>query len=197
MRRIHPAYLVAVLALVLAGTGTGYAAGTLITSKQIKDKTIKLKDIAPKTRAKLRGNTGPTGPQGPQGGTGATGPRGFSAWDTIPADTVVRGAWSFGGADGIAPIHFVTLPGRAPTGIDIDHVVTWPDPHCSGTLFDPVPLPGYVCVTQLGYNVAGSGAPKVAQESFQTPDLGFALTLSDLGTATAYNAFGVWAYRAP
>jgi len=42
--RLSPTLLVAVLALVLAAGGTGYAAGK-ITSAQIKDNTIKSKDV--------------------------------------------------------------------------------------------------------------------------------------------------------
>lgn len=44
MRRISPSLLVAVLALVLAAGGTGYAAGK-ITSRQIQDNTIQGRDI--------------------------------------------------------------------------------------------------------------------------------------------------------
>jgi hypothetical protein len=42
--RLSPTFVVAVLALVLAAGGTGYAAGK-ITSAQIKDNTIKSKDV--------------------------------------------------------------------------------------------------------------------------------------------------------
>lgn len=42
--RITPSFVVAVLALVLAASGTGYAAGK-ITSKQIKNETVQSKDV--------------------------------------------------------------------------------------------------------------------------------------------------------
>lgn len=42
--RITPSFVVAVLALVLAASGTGYAAGK-ITSKQIKNETVQGKDV--------------------------------------------------------------------------------------------------------------------------------------------------------
>ena len=60
----------AVIALV--GAGTGYSAG-LITSRDIKDKTIKFKDLRSGTVKKLKGQTGPEGPQGPQGPAGPSG----------------------------------------------------------------------------------------------------------------------------
>jgi len=46
--RPSPAFFVAVLALVLAGAGAGFAAGQ-ITSAQIKDNTVRSQDIANRT----------------------------------------------------------------------------------------------------------------------------------------------------
>jgi hypothetical protein len=57
--------------VALIGAGAGYSAST-ITSKDIKDNTIKIKDIKPGTVDKLKGHTGPTGPQGPQGPSGGS-----------------------------------------------------------------------------------------------------------------------------
>jgi hypothetical protein len=59
----------AVIALI--GAGAGYSAAT-ITSKDIKDKTIKIRDLRPGTVKKLKGQTGPQGPQGPGGPAGVT-----------------------------------------------------------------------------------------------------------------------------
>jgi hypothetical protein len=60
--------------VALIGAGAGYSAGT-ISSADIKDKTIKIKDLKPGTVKKLKGQTGATGPQGPVGpaGTGGAG----------------------------------------------------------------------------------------------------------------------------
>jgi hypothetical protein len=68
-----PAVLVAIAALLAVGMGGSAVAASLITSKQIKDGTIKLKDINKNTRTKLQGSTGPQGPQGPQGPKGDQG----------------------------------------------------------------------------------------------------------------------------
>ena len=50
---------------VLAAGGAGAAA--LVDSGDIKNRSIKTKDLARKTLKKLRGNAGPQGPQGPAG----------------------------------------------------------------------------------------------------------------------------------
>ena len=59
-----------ILGLALA-TGTTASAAMLITSKQIKNGTIKMKDLSPKVRAKIQ-TPGPAGVAVPQGAPGAT-----------------------------------------------------------------------------------------------------------------------------
>ena len=71
---------VAFLALLIAMSGSAVAA-SLITSKQIKDGTIQVKDISKTARAQLSGKAavavpGPAGPQGPKGDAGSQGDRG-------------------------------------------------------------------------------------------------------------------------
>jgi hypothetical protein len=77
LRRFKPSgsMLVALLALVMATTGSAVAA-SLITSKQIKDGTIQTKDISKKAQKSLKGKAGATGPQGPAGSAGPAGPAG-------------------------------------------------------------------------------------------------------------------------
>ena len=67
---------VALLVLCLAVGGTAYAAAQItgkqikdgtVTSADIKNKTLKTKDISKAAKDKLRGQTGPPGPQGIQG----------------------------------------------------------------------------------------------------------------------------------
>jgi hypothetical protein len=73
-RKFADSRLVTVLAgatvVALIGAGAGYSAGE-ITSKDIKDQTIKIKDMKPGTVSKLKGKTGATGPQGPAGPSAA------------------------------------------------------------------------------------------------------------------------------
>jgi hypothetical protein len=77
-RRPSPSLVVSVVALVIACTGTAIAANQLITSADIKNKTIKLKDLSPALRKAVLagGSAGPAGPAGKQGDKGATGATG-------------------------------------------------------------------------------------------------------------------------
>jgi hypothetical protein len=69
--------IVALLALFVSLSGNAAAvAVTLVTSKDIKDGSIQLRDIAPATRAALRGQRGPQGLPGERGPTGSPGERG-------------------------------------------------------------------------------------------------------------------------
>ena len=68
--------VVAVVALVLAMVGVAPAARDLITSPEIKNKTIKTKDLSKKARDKLKGAQGPKGEQGDAGPRGEQGPPG-------------------------------------------------------------------------------------------------------------------------
>jgi hypothetical protein len=58
--------------IALAAGGTSVAVGE-ITSKDIKDGTIKIKDLKTGTVTKLKGSQGPVGPAGPRGPAGAAG----------------------------------------------------------------------------------------------------------------------------
>jgi hypothetical protein len=73
---------IAVLGLVLAlGIGGTATAAKLITSKDIKNGTIKTADLSKSAKRSLKGNSGlrgATGAQGPQGAQGAQGPAGPS-----------------------------------------------------------------------------------------------------------------------
>ncbi len=80
-----PAAFIAVIALVAATSGVSYAAGKVdtsdlakgaVTSKKIKNGTIKVKDIKGTAVASLKGATGPAGAAGPAGPAGSTGPAG-------------------------------------------------------------------------------------------------------------------------
>ena len=63
--------LIAVAAMLVAAGGA--TAQSLITSADIKNRTIKKKDLSRKTVNQLKGATGPAGPQGPQGPPGPAG----------------------------------------------------------------------------------------------------------------------------
>lgn len=89
MRKPSPALIVALIALFVSLGGTATAAGLLITSRQIKDRTIQVVDISPRAVATLRGKEGPPGPQGPQGPQGNAGPAGAQGPAGPPGGTSV------------------------------------------------------------------------------------------------------------
>lgn len=80
------ANIMATLAFVLALGGTSYAA-LVVTSRNIKDATIQVRDISPTARASLRGNSGPQGPKGDQGNTGPKGDTGNTGITGPKGDT--------------------------------------------------------------------------------------------------------------
>lgn len=77
-----PAMVVACIAVVLAMTGSAFAAKALITGADIKDGSITRADLSGKTLKSLKGKRGPagsdgfTGARGPQGDDGPQGPAG-------------------------------------------------------------------------------------------------------------------------
>ena len=95
---------IAALFGVLAITSGAFAAQHyLITSSgQIKDGTVRLRDLTPGARKALHGNPGakgdlgPAGPQGPKGNTGSQGPQGPAG---KPAPTLQRLAGDFSGTN--------------------------------------------------------------------------------------------------
>ena len=106
------AVLVAVLALVLSA-GAGATASMMITGKQIKDgtvttkdvknKSLKVKDLSAKARSKLRGATGPAGPRGATGATGPAGAAGLSGFEVVTKSVAIPGLGGTGSVSGACP----------------------------------------------------------------------------------------------
>jgi hypothetical protein len=71
-----PAMVVACIAVVLAMTGSAFAARALITGDDIKDGSITRADLSGRTVRSLKGRRGPAGPAGQDGFVGAQGPQG-------------------------------------------------------------------------------------------------------------------------
>lgn len=121
--------------MVIASAGTATAA-KLITSKDIKDGTIKAKDLSPALRARL-GVPGPAGAQGPKGDPGPKGDQGaagislFTFADTSstppidlisgPEPVVASTAAQLPNATGAVggPIVVPAGPGRSATSINL------------------------------------------------------------------------------
>jgi hypothetical protein len=94
--QLSPALAVALLALLVALSGSAYAISNLpknsVGSKEIKNKTIKKRDLSKQVRRLLKkagrqgpqglpGASGVTGPIGPTGQNGQQGPAGLIDWD--------------------------------------------------------------------------------------------------------------------
>jgi hypothetical protein len=71
-----PAMIVACIAVVLAMTGSAFAARALITGADIQNGTISRADLSASAARALRGKRGKRGPAGPAGRDGFVGPQG-------------------------------------------------------------------------------------------------------------------------
>ena len=94
--------VVAIIALVVAATGTAFAAATITTndivngavsSKKVKDRSLKSKDLSNQAKRQLAGPAGPQGPAGPAGPQGQPGPASPAEytnpqWATIHRNTI-------------------------------------------------------------------------------------------------------------
>ena len=98
-RRPSAGLVVAIIALIVAMSGSAVAA-SLITSAQIKDGTIKLRDISTKARNTLKGQTGPVGVRGVTGLQGAPGANGANGATNV----VVRQGTASSVANGVSGI---------------------------------------------------------------------------------------------
>jgi hypothetical protein len=103
--------LVAVLVGVLAVTSGAFAAKQymITSSSQIKDGSVKIRDLSPGARKALhgvkgiQGNGGPAGPQGPKGNMGSQGPKGDAGQAGAPGKDGKNGK---DGAPGFSPMAF-------------------------------------------------------------------------------------------
>ena len=98
-RRPSAGLVVAIIALIVAMSGSAVAA-SLITSAQIKDGTIKLRDISTKARNTLKGQTGPVGVRGVTGLQGAPGANGATGLQGAPGANGATGLQGAPGANG-------------------------------------------------------------------------------------------------
>jgi hypothetical protein len=99
LRLPSPALVMAMLALLVALSGTSYAALALpknsvgaaqirtgaVTSLKVRDGGLQVLDLAPAARDAPKGQVGPQGPAGPKGDKGEAGPGGISGWEMVTA----------------------------------------------------------------------------------------------------------------
>lgn len=125
-RRHLPAALLVTGCLLFSAAGGAVAGGLItgakikdntVTSADVKNKTLKVKDFAGTTRTKLTGPAGPAGPAGPKGDKGPKGDQGDPGPQGLPGlDGLVgpegpigpEGPQGLPGLDGVSGFEVVT-----------------------------------------------------------------------------------------
>jgi hypothetical protein len=152
-------FVIAIVALIAALTGTAFAAAKLNATQ--KKEVVK---IAKKFAGKP-GPAGPQGPVGPQGAPGAAGkegPRGLSGSPgddgedgacsaanpvcVLPFGATLTGDWAFSskGFGAYLEINFPLRMPRAPQ--EAEFVEGSPTTACPGSVEDPEAMPGRLCI---------------------------------------------------
>lgn len=201
-----PSLVISILALFVALSGSAYAAAKIngknikkgtVTSKQIKDRSIKKADLAKDARI-----------AGPTGAAGANGKDGLSIIEgQIPSGKTVTGNFSIATSNGSAGIQsyytLVSLPARAPVALtpstvnfDATSAATDDeDASCTGTSAAPTAPSGKVCIypsLQSYYNTPN----QITASDATIEDTGFVMAVT-LDPGESYSGYGSWAYTAP
>lgn len=197
--------LVALLALMVATGGTSYAA-VKITTKDIKDHTITVQDLSPKTVKKLRGHRGlqgVAGTNGTNGTNGADGVDGRDATDVLESGKTITGSVFYritASVAGEEMYQSIPLPAHAPAPMtsagfapDAVPATSGHDPTCTGTWEVPTAPAGRLC----GYYKTGSnlsGAYLATTSPGKDESFTVALTPAAAGLILVSLR---WAYTAP
>ena len=206
LKRVTPATVLAVVALVFAMTSGAVAAKKyLITST---------KQISPSVLKKLTGKPGPAGADGKAGANGTNGSNGTNGQNgetgftqVLPAGESLTGVWSnsFFQTAGeavttvqLVPISFAFPLGSALTPADVHYIKKEEETGegvCPGSVDEPEAEPGNMCIYTETEEVAPGG--EVAQAGFDIPGPGNA------GVVVKFTAKGIailegsWVVTAP
>jgi hypothetical protein len=221
IKRFRPSgsMVVALLALVMATTGSAVAAA-LITSKQIKDGTIQTRDISKKAKRALKGNRGPTGARGPQGlqgaqgAQGAQGPKGDQGAqgepgpfpDVVPSGKTLRGEWGISG-QGVTNEYTAISFGYRLASDPTPNVIPENGSStaaCPGTATAPSAAPGNLCLYVGSTGNVGANPDDIGTFTGDSVDCcpntdpyGAVVYATSANTANAMHAYGTWAVTAP
>lgn len=159
----------AALALMLAA-GTGATASLLITGKQIKDssvtsqdiknRTLKVKDLSSKAQAKLKGATGPAGARGAAGPAGPAGAAGLPGLPGLPGIPGIPGLSGFEVITQTVPIPGLlgtgSVAGACPAGkkaLSATAAYTSVATNVLSSLFSQVSRTSQTAFSAVGYNL--------------------------------------------
>jgi hypothetical protein len=215
LKRVTPATVLAVVALVFAMTSGAVAAKKyLITST---------KQISPSVLKKLTGKPGKPGPAGPAGAVGKAGANGANGTNgsngtngqngqtgftqVLPPGESLTGVWSnnFFQTAGdevstvqLAPISFAFPLGKALTPADVHYIKKEEETGegvCPGSVDEPEAEPGHMCIYTETEEVAPGG--EISQAGFDIPgpgNAGVVLKFTEKGIAILE---GSWIVTAP
>lgn len=212
MKLPSPAMVVALIALVLAAAGTGYAASKLaknsvgtkqlkddaVTSEKVQDGSLAAGDFAagslPKGERGPTGDRGAQGPRGLQGIPGETGAPGRSALTALADGETVRGTFALDDHAGAAGQDFATaisfpIPGTTgPTNYFVNGESAGET--CTGDEFNPTAPADTVCIYLFEDNI---DTGDVATGSTGDRNLGFLLRGVAAGAGDVFFN-GSWAF---
>src|SRR5215217_5950208 len=186
MLRLHrpsPALVVACIALIVALSGTSYAAialprgsvGTIqlkngaVTSLKVKDGTMTLVDVAPAERAKLKGDAGAQGAKGDKGAPGEKGDKGAAGAKGDPGVS----KYSLVEKTGSTTSKFLAVQVNCPSG-------TQPLGGGGGT-----PTPGAGVSIRNSFPVGGSQPGWLVVAEAKTPGAGWSFEVDAVCAAVA------------
>jgi hypothetical protein len=201
--------MVTVLAVLVVGGGTAYAATEMLPKGSVGAKQIKKEAVTPAKLSKAakaalagpagsKGNTGAAGPQGPKGERGDIGPAGPLV-ETLPSGKTERGQYSFAGqtGTGYSPVNSVSfaLPLASAPSAHVIAISGASTAECPGTASEPKAAPGNVCV----YETRADGGHGPSESSFGEVEEGrFGITFYvPLAATTNWEIQGTWAVTAP
>jgi hypothetical protein len=197
--RPSPAMVIAIVALVVALGGTGYAAVTLpansVGTAQLKKDAVT--SLKVKNGSLLRGDfkagqipAGPAGPEGPAGGAGPAGPAGPFP-DALPSGKTIRGAYNIGataaaaGALANTSISFIYAFATTPTVKIVLQGAAAPA-ECTGNATFPQAQAGFVCI----YEESKTNSVGVTLNAVNRSG---ATIFTNSSAAGGFFTFGTWA----
>jgi hypothetical protein len=217
MKRPSPALIIAMVALVVALGGTGYAAlkvprnsvgstqlkANAVTSPKVKNGSLSKNDFKagqlPAGPQGLKGEKGDKGDAGKNGADGQPGP----LPETLPSGKTLTGIYSIGeAAEGpgyvlVGAISFAFPLASAPDAHVIGQGLT-PPQECPGNAGNPQAAPGHLCVYEAA-KLNTNGPPQPCDPISGCPasnrrGIGIQVFSAAVGTFTSS---GTWAVTAP